>query len=123
MTSLHPVKWNVTRWVGVANMFQRFERLLPSIDESNQEFAEFIPTAIQKNKTRQHKQALADFKSVTIKLQNRDTTILKSHVLFQSLITEFPGFDFAKYIGTTADIIHDRIFENEIIRIQGNNEN
>ena len=48
-TNLRPVKRNVTRWFGVTNMCDRFERLLVNIDNANNEIAELIPSAAQKN--------------------------------------------------------------------------
>jgi hypothetical protein len=70
MTSLRPVKRNETRWTGVPDMFQRFERLLPNLNSANEDkIMDLIPNAEQKKNIRERKQALADFKSVTIVLQ------------------------------------------------------
>jgi hypothetical protein len=52
MTVLCPVKRNVTRWTGVPDMFQRFERLLPNcnilVDGTNDELMDFVPSPAQK---------------------------------------------------------------------------
>lgn len=117
-TSLRPVKRNATRWIGVSNMFERFERLLPNIDETNQELAEFIPTAAQRNNIRRHKRALCDFKSVTLAMQASNATIADSNALFGSLIEAFPEFNFEAYLGTDASIVHSKSFEKAIIKIQ-----
>jgi hypothetical protein len=84
ITQLRPVKRNETRWTGVLDMFQRFERLLPNLNSANQddEVLDLIPNADQKQNIRERKQALADFKSVTIALQQMEMSMKESYVLF-----------------------------------------
>ena len=73
MTTLSPVKRNVTRWTGVPDMFPRFKRLLPDLNlDSDDELMDLVPSAAQNKNIRERKQALADFKSVTIALQQHD---------------------------------------------------
>ena len=48
MTSLHPVKQNLTQWTGAPDMFAHFERLLPTINQEDEELSELIPSAAQK---------------------------------------------------------------------------
>ena len=48
MTSLRPVKQNLTCWTGAPDMFVCFERLLPTIDQEDKEISELIPSAAQK---------------------------------------------------------------------------
>ena len=48
MTSLRPVKRNLTRWTGAPDMFAHFERLLPTINQEDEELSELIPSAAQK---------------------------------------------------------------------------
>ena len=103
-------------------MFEGFERLLPSIDESQPGVAESITSAAQRNVIRQHKQALSDFKAVTVTLQAENTTILDGEELFQSIIREFPGFRFEAILGIDASIVHNQYFENALIKIQSGSE-
>ena len=93
LTSLRPAKRNVTRWLGAANMFDRLEQLLPKIQDPSSDVAELIPNAVQINTIRAHKTALKDFRSITLKLQTQNLSIADSHVLFQTLILEYPNFD------------------------------
>lgn len=115
ITHLRPVKRNETaHWTGVPDMFQRFERLLPKLNSANQddEVLDLIPNADQKRNIREQKQALADIKSVTIALQRMDIMSMKeSDVLFQSIIDAYPEFDFDAYLGSDADIIHNKALE------------
>jgi hAT family C-terminal dimerisation region len=125
ITPLRPVKRNETRWTGVPNMFQRFERLLPNLNSANQddEVLDLIPNADQKRNIRERKQALADFKSVTIALQRMDMSMKESDVLFRSIVDAYPEFGFEAYLGTDADIIHNKALEIAVIKIQSNKEN
>ena len=125
ITQLRPVKRNETRWTGVLDMFQRFERLLPNLNSANQddEVLDLIPNADQKRNIRERKQALADFKSVTIALQRMDMSMKESDVLFRSIIDAYPEFDFDAYLGTDADIIHNKALESAVVKIQSNKEN
>ena len=71
-THLRPVKRNVTRWLGVVNMFDRFLKLSDekSIDETAEGIAVLMPTALQRETIRSHSRALAEFKAVTLTLQS-----------------------------------------------------
>jgi hypothetical protein len=83
MTALCPVKRNVTRWTGVPDMFQHFERVLPNLNlDSNDEFMDLVPLTAQNKNIRERKQALPDFKSVTSALQRHNMSIKESDVLF-----------------------------------------
>ena len=48
---------------------------------------------------RMDKKALLDFKSITLKLQSRETSFVDSHFILQTMIFEFHQFNFEKYIG------------------------
>ena len=122
MTPLRPVKRNVTRWTGVPDMFQRFERLLPNIDEADSEIMDLVLTPAQKHNIRARKQTLEDFKSVTTALQHHDMTMKESDVLFRSIIDSYPEFAFNHYLGHDADIIHSKDLETAVIKIQANKE-
>ena len=52
MTALCPVKCNATRWTGVPNMFQQFERLLPNLnlEDGNDELMDFVPSTVQQKR-------------------------------------------------------------------------
>jgi hAT family C-terminal dimerisation region len=126
MTALCPIKRNVTHWTGVPDMFfQRFERLLPNLNlvDGNDELMDFIPSAAQNKNIRERKQALADFKYVTIALQRHDMTIKESDVLFRSIINAYKDFNFETHLGAHSDIMHDKPLESAVLKIQSNKEN
>ena len=122
MTSLCPVKQNLTQWTGAPDMFVCFERLLPTIDQEDEELSELIPSATQKRNIQDHKQALEDFKSVIIELQRHNISIVETDLLFKSIIDSYEHFDFEHYLGKHADIIHNRHLEAAIIKIQSSKE-
>jgi hypothetical protein len=84
---------------------------------------DLVPSASQKKNIRKRKQALADFKSVTIALQRHDMSIKESDVLFRSIIDAYKDFNFEGYLGTDSDIIHDKQLEMAVLKIQSNKEN
>ena len=86
MTSLYLVKQNLTCWTGASDMIACFERLLPTINQKDKELSELIPSAAQKRNIQDHKQALEDFKSVTIELQRCNISIVETDLLFKSVI-------------------------------------
>jgi hypothetical protein len=86
MTSLHPVKQNLTQWTGAPDMFAHFKRLLPTINQEDKEVSELIPSTAQKRNIPDHKQALEDFNPVTIELQSCNISIVKTDLLLKSII-------------------------------------
>jgi hypothetical protein len=64
-------------------MFQRFKRLLSNLKHDRiDELMDLVPSAAQNKNICICKQALADFKSVTIVVQRHDMSIQESDVLF-----------------------------------------
>jgi hypothetical protein len=125
MTALCPVKYNVTRWKRVPDVFQQFEEecLLPDLNcDSNDEIMDLVPSAAQNKNIRKRQQALADFTSVTIALQQHDMSIKESDVLFQSIINANKDFKFEAYLGTDSNIVHYKQLERAILKIQSNKE-
>jgi hypothetical protein len=83
---------------------------------------DLVPSAAQNKNIRERKQALADFKSVTIALQRHDMSIKESDVLFRSIIDAYKDFNFEGYLGTDSDIGHYKQSETAILKIQSNKE-
>ena len=121
-THLRPVKKNVTRWLGTIKMFDRFKQLQGKFDEKAVGIAKLMPTYIQQETISKHMQTLHDLKSVTLSMQSESLTIAESEELFMSIITEFPAFDFAEYLGPNAHIIENKSFESALIKIQNAQE-
>jgi hypothetical protein len=118
MTSLRQVKRNVTRWTGVPELFDRLERLLPSLQNANEEVVHLLPTSAQVLTIRDHKQALADFKSVTLVLQSPNMSLKDSNALFDLITKSYIVFNFHSYLGLGASIVHIKDLESALIKIQ-----
>ena len=97
-TPLRPVRRNVTRWLGVIKMFERYEKLQPSLHVSSQAIAEFVPTVSEQMNIKKYQQPLADFKAVTLTLQSQTMTMADSEELFQTIIAEYPDFNFGSML-------------------------
>jgi hypothetical protein len=115
MTSLRQVKRNVTRWTGVPELFDRLERLLPSLQNANEEVVHLLPISAQ---VLDHKQVLADFKSVTLALQSPNMSLKDSNALFDLITKSYTVFNFHSYLGLGALIVHTKDLEAALIKIQ-----
>lgn len=86
---------------------------------------DLIPNAELKKNIWEHKQALADLKSVTMALWQGLLDMLsmkESDMLCRSIIDVHTEFDFEAYLGTVANIIHHKALETAIVKIQSNKE-
>lgn len=119
LTGLKPRTRNLTRWTGITTMFKRFEKLKPHLLQMSDEITELMPSARQIRNMKDHMKNLENLKKVTVALQAKDMTVLKSEGLFQHIIS---SMDFDKYLSPSADIVHDALFEKAIIKIQDGNE-
>jgi hypothetical protein len=66
-------------------MFDRLERLLQSMQNANEEVVHLLTIPAFVLKIRDHKQTLADFKSVTLALQSPNMSLKDSNALFDSI--------------------------------------
>ena len=49
-------------------------------------------------------------------------SIKESDVLFKSIIDEYTEFDFEAFLGADANIIHDKVLEKAVLKIQSSKE-
>lgn len=117
-TPSRPVKRNDTRWLGVIQMLERYDRLKTHIDTKDRELAPFVPSPIREIAMDDCKKDLVDLRSVTTELQSQTRTLRDTHNMFQSLITSYPDFNFDQYIGENANIVNAPDFEKGVIKIQ-----
>lgn len=123
-THARTVKRNQARWLDLRIMVQRLERLLPHLDElQNAAVSELIPATAQQRKLDEYKSTMQIFKSIALMLQERSTTLLHSHMLFQRILSDFPNEpSFPKYLSLEGDIVTFPHFERALVKIQNNNE-
>jgi hypothetical protein len=75
-------------------MYDRLERLLPTLHNATDDILQLLPSPTKVMKIRDQKQALADFKSVTLALQSNTMSLKDSEALFVSITRSYPMFDF-----------------------------
>lgn len=122
LTGLKPRTRNKTRWTGTIKMFKRFDQLRPHTEEMDEDIKEIMPSTRQIRNIKDHMKELGNLEKVTIALQDKSMTLLKSEGLFEHIITSMPTFDFTKYLSPEADIVHNSLFEQALIKIQDQNE-
>ncbi|KAH9174026.1 hypothetical protein AeNC1_017697, partial [Aphanomyces euteiches] len=121
-SQLQPTKRNLTRWTSTIEIFQRFEKLYPSIDESNPQIVDFIPTATFRNNIRRQIPVLQDLKSVTIAHESENLTLVESELLLKSIMDDFAHFDVGSFLSNEARIVYNPVFERVILKIQNGRE-
>lgn len=118
-TSLKAEKRNATRWNSAIRMISKYLKLHETVKEnfdlvtlSNSQFSKvsFYFTELEK------------LFSVSLELQNQNTTIGESRILFNQVINEFKDYNFEKYLSLSANIVHSQIFESAIEKIQDGSE-
>lgn len=122
LTGLKPKLRNITRWTGVMNMFERFKQLQPHIATMGDDIIELMPTLKEIRNIAERTSDLVNLKKVTIELQSKSMTLLKSEGLFVHIISSMQCFDFTKYLSPDANIVHHAVFEKALVKIQEGNE-
>lgn len=124
-TDLKTVKSVPTRWSSSYNLINRYFRLLPAINELNDPNINKLLLCQEELKVIQpfFNDVLTKLESVNQFLQDDNCTFMDSRILFDEIIKEYQTiFDFKKYIGTDANIIKWKSFENGLIKIWRNQE-
>jgi hypothetical protein len=121
VTTLQPIKRNVTRWSSTFSMLKRFFELEEHLDTRDSELIPFIPSRREAQDLRNFLSDLKVFESVSKKLQEADINLLSQRKLFDALISKYPQT--IEYLGSASRIVHSPKFESGICKIiQGGNE-
>ena len=119
-----PVTRNVTRWSSTCEMLVRFLILVPSLHNCGLPEATkaLIPTYVEIHELNELKDQLKDFQDTTLSLQSDSGRIDLYFVrtLFDNLIRKHPSC--VKHLSPISDIVHNRHFENGIVKIQSMKE-
>ncbi len=115
VTTLQPIKRNVTRFSSTFSMLKRFFELEEHLDTRDSELIPFIPSRREEQDLRILLSDLKVFESVSKKLQEADINLLVQRKLFDALISKYPLTD--EYLGPASRIVHSPNFESGICKI------
>lgn len=121
VTTLQPIKRNVTRWSSTFSMLKRFFELEEHLDTRDVELLPFIPSRQEEQDLRNILSDLKVFESVSKKLQEANINLLIQRKLFDALISKYPQT--LEYLGSASRIVHSPKFESGVCKIlEGGNE-
>ena len=113
LTSYATVRENDTRWSSTFQMIDRYLRIqneLRSVD-----LLSLLPNHLKVDFLTRAHTSMKQFDSVTLMLQRDGMTFVESRQIFDLFLKDFPDFD--HYIGNTAAIIEDQVFEKAVMQI------
>ncbi len=122
LTHLRPVLSTETRWSSVYEMLRRYIRIrehLSSLD--SEEIDDIALTNHDNRRVDTLMKQLEPLESVTKALQDDTTTVSDARALFDAVTEKFPGT--ANRLSSFADIIHNLVFDNTILKLQRGNRN
>ena len=123
-TSLEPVLRNETRWSGNFQMVDRYLKMVDALSKpeisNNSTVMDDIPTARENSILGEIHQSMQKLNSVTLALQKENTDISDIRILFDEIIKDFPGL--ASHCGTEFPIVHNKDFENALVKNLNNRE-
>lgn len=122
LTGLKPQTRNATRWSSSVKSLKQYVKLKPFLNGADTDIQEVAPSARESKKIVESLPLLTKLNNVTVALQSQDMTLVKSDSIFKEVISKVTTFDFDKYIGLNADIVHNKLLESALIKIQGGNE-
>lgn len=115
LTSYATVRENDTRWSSTFQMIDRYLRIQNELS-SVVDLLSLLPNHLEVDfLTRAHTSMKQFFDSVTLMLQRDGMTFVESRQIFDLFLKDFPDFD--HYIGDTAAIIEDQVFEKAVMQI------
>ena len=122
---LNPVKRNDTRWGSTYAMIERCRELrniLPTCAFPT-EVVDMIPHPAEYRRIDELLVILKTCHEVSIWLQNGDPIKVPLNLVrsaFDILITDYPILE--RHLGANSDIVHDKHFENAVVKVQRNDE-
>lgn len=124
-TDLSPVKKNETRWSSTYCLLHRYIELFDYLHQPNlwdNEVLELIPTPVEHNLVSHNLlPKLEHIQRVSLILQKSENVDLSiARTLIDKLIENLP--ETAHRLSKNAEIVHNKTFENAIVKLQSNKE-
>ena len=114
LTSYATVRENDTRWSSTFQMIDRYLRIQNELS-SVVDLLSLLPNHLEVDFLTRAHTSMKQFDSVTLMLQRDGMTFVESRQIFDLFLKDFPDFD--HYIGDTAAIIEDQVFEKAVMQI------
>jgi len=114
LTSYATVRENDTRWSSTCQMIDRYLRIQNELS-SVVDLLSLLPNHLEVDFLTRAHTSMKQFDSVTLMLQRDGMTFVESRQIFDLFLKDFPDFD--HYIGDTAAIIEDQVFEKAVMQI------
>ena len=114
LTSYATVRENDTRWSSTFQMIDRYLRIQNELS-SVVDLLSLLPNHLEVDFLTRAHTSMKQFDSVTLMLQRDGMTFVESRQIFDLFLKDFPDFD--HYIGNTAAIIEDQVFEKAVMQI------
>jgi len=114
LTSYATVRENDTRWSSTFQMIDRYLRIQNELS-SVVDLLSLLPNHLEVDFLKRAHTSMKQFDSVTLMLQRDGMTFVESRQIFDLFLKDFPDFD--HYIGDTAAIIEDQVFEKAVMQI------
>eukprot|EP01035_Chromulina_nebulosa_P020680 gene20680-26812_t len=134
LKSLSAVKKNDTRWSSIYYMLKRYLEFLPYLDRLNSKagVVELLLKRQQNNALAELFELLQFWETFTKALQSNDCSNVMARGYFDAIIEKFDNFEYPfintenynakKYLAADAEIIHNSIWNNAIIKVQNGQE-
>ena len=116
-TPFRPIKYVVTRWLSIMDMFDRYLNIKEFID-SMPKMVPFMLSPSENQKVNELSLLLKPIKSVTVAMQKSDLDLASTRTLLDELFKCVPNLDSnKKYIYPNASIVKNKDFENGIVKV------
>jgi hypothetical protein len=120
LTSVYPVKQNATRWTSTFHMVECYRKLkdiMPLMYDFDRTILDCSLSAREDHDLFLLDKPMKAMRQVALELQKDGLSLSHARLLFDALISDFPGFELERYIGHDSSIIHSKNFESGLVKI------
>ena len=116
-TPLRPIKYVVTRWLSIMDMFDRYLNI-KEFSDNMPKTVPFMLSPSENQRLNELSLLLKPIKSVTVAMQKPDLDLASTRTFLDELFKCVPNLDSnKKYIYPNASIIKNKDFENRIVKV------
>ena len=119
MTHLGGLLPNETRWCGKFQMVDRYFRIDRHI-QNIESFDQYLPSPAQRRTLEAAIVHFKKFESISVNLQRKGLSLPHVRFVFDEICSDYPIM--SKYLSADVDIVHNKAFENAVVKIVKKNE-